>query len=56
MSTHYNPTVEELEQLVQFTCRSCMGEAWMRVPFAPLYCAHCGQRFKGNVQILLQAA
>lgn len=30
------------ETTIQYLCRRCMGEVWLRVPFTPNFCSHCG--------------
>jgi hypothetical protein len=46
-------TIPETEPLVQFTCKACFGESWLRVPFLPQFCAHCGKALQfGSSRII----
>jgi hypothetical protein len=40
--------IEDQDNLVQYFCRGCFGESWLRIPFAPRFCAHCGVQFLGD--------
>jgi rRNA maturation endonuclease Nob1 len=49
-----NKDVVVNEQLVQYTCRGCFGEVWLRVPFAPHFCSHCGKEIRAKVEITIR--
>ena len=36
------PEEQEDESLVQYFCLKCLGDTWLRIPFTPQFCAHCG--------------
>jgi hypothetical protein len=46
-------SIDEVDKLIQYSCRGCLGEMWLRFPFVPAICCHCGKKLKmSGVQLL----